>query len=233
MRKRVAGKLHGDAMSQERVLACALRLLDRGFFRIGGEEYAEQNGSFGLATLERRHVRIDGGVLIFEYDGKTGERQEHAVVDPGVERVATELKRRRGGSPSLLAYKDGRQWVDVRSDEINTFIKQVMGSEFSAKDFRTWHATVLAAVALGVAARPASPSGRKRAVARAVCEVAHHLRNTPAVCRASYIDPRVFDRYNEGATIAPTLERLAWAEQPDAPATQGTIEKAVLALLED
>src|SRR5439155_25098763 len=87
MRKRVAGKLHGDAMTQERVLACALRLLDRGFFRIGGEEYAEENGSFGLATLERRHVRIrDGGILVFEYDGKTGERQEHAVVDPAVER---------------------------------------------------------------------------------------------------------------------------------------------------
>ena len=125
------------------------------------------------------------------------------------------LKRRRGGGPELLAYKERGRWHDVRSPDINAYLKEATGGDFSAKDFRTWNATVLAAVALGVAGEvAATKTGRKRAVKRAIDEVATYLGNTPAVCRASYIDPRVFDAYQAGLTIAPALAKVAEQMQP-------------------
>jgi DNA topoisomerase IB len=229
LRRRAAKHLREDGLTRDRVLACAVRLLDRGFFRIGGEEYAE-NGSYGLATMQKRHVTLaDGNSVVFDYPAKGGKRRLQAIVDPEVHRVVTELKRRRG-SPELLAYRNGR-WVDVRSDEINEYIKESTGGDFSAKDFRTWHATVLAAVGLAVSGQAMSRTARKRAITRAVQEVAHYLGNTPAVARASYIDPRVFDLFRDGVTIAPALDRLGDVDL-GVPATHGKIEKAVLELLD-
>jgi DNA topoisomerase I len=221
LREIAAADLAGTGRSRE--LACAVRLLDRGFFRVGGEEYADENGSFGLATLEKSHVELAGdGVLAFDYPAKSGKRRLQAVVDPEVYDVVASLKRRRG-----------KRLFSIRSADINAYIKDATGGDFSAKDFRTWHGTVLAAVALAVSERAASPTGRKRAISRAVNEVAHYLGNTPAVCRASYIDPRVFDRYRAGITISPALDGLAHVDEERAPATQGVIERAVLRLLED
>jgi DNA topoisomerase I len=221
LRKVAAADLADGERRQE--LACAVRLLDRGFFRVGGEEYADENGSYGLATLEKRHVDLAGdGVLVFDYTAKSGKRRLQAVVDPDVYDVVTSLKRRRG-----------KRLFSIRSSDINAYIKEATGGDFSAKDFRTWHGTVLAAVALAVSERATSPTGRKRAISRAVNEVAHYLGNTPAVCRASYIDPRVFDRYRAGITISPALDGLAEVDEERAPATQGPIERAVLRLLED
>jgi DNA topoisomerase-1 len=174
----------------------------------------------------------DGGLLVFDYVAKSGKRREQAVVDEEVYEVTAMLKSRRGGGRELLAYRNGR-WVDVRSSDINAYIKEHAGGDFSAKDFRTWHATVLAAVALGVSATATSQTGRKRAISRAVQEVAHYLGNTPAVCRASYIDPRVFDRYRAGVTLAPALGLIGELGEEQAPATQGAIEEAVLALLDE
>ena len=148
VRKSCATALAQPGLPKERVLAGATRLLDVGFFRIGGEDYAEDNGTYGLATLLKRHARIAGEEVIFDYPAKTGKRRVQAIVDPMVRQVIGELKVRRGGGPELLAYKDGRRWVDVRSADINDFLRQVSGLEISAKDFRTWNATVLAAVAL-------------------------------------------------------------------------------------
>jgi DNA topoisomerase IB len=190
---------------------------------VGGEEYVDENGSYGLATLEKRHVQLaDDGVLVFDYRAKSGKRRVQAVVDPEVYEVVAELKQRRG-----------RRLFSIRSADINAYLKELTGGDFSAKDFRTWHATVLAAVALAVSERATSPTARKRAVSRAIAEVAHYLGNTPAVCRASYIDPRVFDRYRAGITISPALDGLAHVDEERAPATQGAIERAVLNLLED
>jgi DNA topoisomerase I len=219
--------------TRSRVLACAVRLLDRGFFRVGTEDYAERNGTYGLATMEKRHVTLGPGhVLVFDYVAKSGKHRVQSVVDPEVYAVVERLKRRRGGN-ELLAFKEGRSWVDVRSDHINEYIKDVTGEDFSAKDFRTWHGTVLAAVALAVSGQAArTKTARARAVSRAVKEVAHYLGNTPAVCRASYIDPRVFDRYRDGVTIGGALERLGDVDLGQ-PATQGTVEKAVIDLLEE
>jgi DNA topoisomerase I len=234
LRERVAEHLAGDGLTRERVLACAVRLLDRGFFRIGSECYAEENGSFGLATMRRRHVRLQGDVLVFDYPAKYGRRRVQAVVDAQVREVVAALKRRRGGPPDLLAWRRGRRWVDLRSDDINAYIKEQTGGDFTAKDFRTWSATVLAAVALASSFLQArSRTARSRAVSRAVKEVAHYLGNTPAVCRASYIDPRVFDRYRSGLTIAGALEQLGQVDEPGEPAHQGPIEEAVLDLIEE
>jgi DNA topoisomerase-1 len=145
-----------------------------------------------------------------------------------------QLKRRRGGGPELLAYRRGRAWVDVRSEDINAYIKEQTGGDFTAKDFRTWTATVLAAVALASSFPQArSRTARTRAISRAVKEVAHYLGNTPAVCRASYLDPRLFDRYRSGLTIAGVLEQLGQVDELGEPAHQGPIEEAVLDLIEE
>jgi DNA topoisomerase IB len=219
----------GD-MSREQVLACATRLLDRGFFRIGSEEYAVTNETYGLATMRKEHVTLDGEVVRFDYVAKESKRLVQAVIDPEVAAIVGTLKRRRGGGQELLAYKRDGRWCDVRSPDINAYLKAATGLDVSAKDFRTWGATVLAAVALAVN-QPAhlTQAARKRAIVRAVKEVAYYLGNTPAVARSSYIDPRVFDRYRDGQTIP--LELVA--AEPDATAIQGPVEEAVLDLLED
>lgn len=171
-------------LTRVRVLACAVRLLDRGFFRIGSEQYTVQNESFGLATMRKRHVTLEPAHhgMVFDYKAKSGKRRIQGVVDPAAFDVVAALKRRRGGGPELLAYKEGRFWCDVRSPDINDYLKEATGDDFSAKDFRTWAATMLAAIGLAVSGEVADTrTGRKRAVVRAVKEVSHYLGNTPAV----------------------------------------------------
>jgi DNA topoisomerase I len=229
-----ARRLRAKSPTRDRVLSGAVRLLDRGFFRIGTEDYAEQNQTYGLATMERRHVTLgEGHVLTFDYVAKGGKRRVQSIVDPDLYALLEVLKRRRAGK-RLLAYRNGHRWVEIRSDEINEYIKELTGEDFSAKDFRTWSATVIAAVALAVSGRAAAtPTARKRAMARAVKEVAHYLGNTPAVCRASYIDPRVFDRYQDGLTIGGALDQLGEDVDLGQPSFQGAVEEAVLDLLEE
>ena len=159
----------------------------------------------------------------------TASAASRPVVDPDLGEDLCRLKRRRGGGDELLAYKRGRRWVDVKSADINAWLKDATGEDVWAKDFRTWGATVLAAVGLAVSPVPPTKTARKRAMARVVKEVAHYLGNTPAVARASYIDPRTFDRYLDGVTIAGTLPGLA--EAGDGTAIQGAVEDAVLELL--
>jgi DNA topoisomerase IB len=212
-----------------------VRLIDLGFFRIGGEQYAEENGSYGLATLRKEHVRItrDGQVEL-EFVGKSGKLWHRALAEPEVVDVVRALKRRRGGGPELLAHRVGSAWVDVKSGDINAFLREVTGGadaehSYTAKDFRTWSATVLAAVGLAVSTHADSPTARRRAVTRVVKEVADKMGNTPAVCRASYIDPRVISLYEDGVTV--DLEQLGEDVAYGTPATQGAIEAAVLQLL--
>jgi DNA topoisomerase I len=233
LRERVEADLGREGMPRERALACATRLLDRGFFRIGSEDYAEENDTYGVATIQKRHVTVNGDVVSFDYETKGGQRRLQVIGDPAVAEVVRALKRRRGGGSELLAYKPGSRWVDVKSTDINQYVKEITGGDFSAKDFRTWSGTVLAAVALAVSVPAASGSktGRKRAKARAVKEVARYLGNTPAVARASYIDPRVFDRYDGGRVISGVFEEFA-EDTAAWPAVQPVVEEAVLDLLE-
>jgi DNA topoisomerase-1 len=234
LRDVVERDLRRKKVSRERVLACAVRLLDRGFFRIGSEDYAEQNETYGIATMRRRHVTVNGETVVFDYEAKGGKRRVQVVGDQQVARLVRTLRGRRGGGYELLAYRNGRAWEDVRSTDINDYIKEAIGSQHSAKDFRTWNATVLAAVVLAAAAREREMSkqgSRARAKREAVKQVARYLGNTPAVCRASYIDPRVFDRFDGGLSIGGVFERLP--EDPaDWPEIQRPIEEAVLDLID-
>ena len=235
LRSRVADDLEaGGTLTRERVLACAVRLLDRGFFRIGTEEYAVTNESYGLATMRKSHVKLeDDDKMVFDYPAKSGIRRIKAIVDPAAIEVIGTLKRRRGGGEELLAYKQGSRWRDIKSGDINEYIKEITGGDYSAKDFRTWNATVLAAVALAVAGGVAgTKTGRKRAVTRAVKEVSHYLGNTPAVCRASYIDPRVFDAYEGGLIIGPAVQKAAEAGG-EMSIHDPQLERAVLALIDE
>ena len=231
MRRRIARDLEADWLSREQVLACSVRLLDRGFFRVGGEDYAVENETYGLATIRKDHVRVGEDTITFDYPAKSGQRRVQSIVDVQVHDVVAALRRRRGGEPELLAYKEGTRWRDIKSTDINAYVKEVTGDDFSAKDFRTWNATVLAAVALAVSGpvADASKTARKRAKTRAVKEVAHYLGNTPAVCRASYIDPRIFDRYDSGLTIGGVLMEVG--ETSDLDSLHGPVEEAVLDLI--
>jgi DNA topoisomerase-1 len=234
-RERLREDLQGDELTRIRVLACAVRLLDLGFFRIGGEQYASENSSYGLATLRKEHVSVDrAGEITLEFPGKSGQLWQRTLAEPEVCDVVAALKRRRGGDGELLAYRDETgAWVDVKSSDINSYLREVTDGEHTAKDFRTWSATVLAAIGLAVSTHARSPTARKRAVTRVVREVADKLGNTPAVCRSSYIDPRVIDLYDDGVTLAADLEALGEEASYGSPAFQGPIEEAVLRLLRE
>ena len=232
MRELTDADLRRRGLIRERVLACAVRLLDLGFFRIGSERYAEENETFGLATLRKKHVRIERGAAVFDYTAKNAKRHRQEIADPSVVPTIKALKQRNGGGQDLLAYRNGRSWKDVDSATINGYLKAVMGGDYSAKDFRTWNATVLAAVDLAInGAEAETKTARKRAATAATKRVAAYLSNTPAVCRASYIDPRVFDRYDSGETIRPALRRIVNGEGPGEFPDRERIERAVLRLL--
>lgn len=202
LRRRVRADLAGGDLSRDRVLACGVRMLDRGLFRVGTEDYTAKNGSFGLATLWREHVRVGPDTATFDFVAKAGVRQLREVSDPQILPVLRAMKARQGGGDELLAWREGSAWRDVRSTDINAYLKEIAGRDVSAKDFRTWHATVLATVALARRDPPTSATAARRDVSAAIKEVAAQLGNTPAVCRASYVDPRVIDRFTEGSVIA-------------------------------
>jgi DNA topoisomerase I len=229
LRSAVGAHLLLNGLTRDRLLACATRLLDRGFFRIGSEEYAEGNGSFGLATLQKRHVRLlDGGTMVFDYVAKGGKPRAQRIVDPEAFAVIRPLKRRRGG-PQLFCYRNGAGWAPLRSDDVNAYIRNHTDGPHSAKDFRTWHATVLAAVALAVLGeRAKTETARRRVASHATREVSRYLGNTPTVCRDSYIDPRVFECFYEGRTIDLDLDTIG--EDIGEPELLAA-EEAVLALL--
>lgn len=234
LRRRVLRTLKsGDDAGETRVLACAIRLLDVGGFRVGSEEYADDEGGVGLATVRKDSVTVDDDALVFDYRAKGGVRRVQAVTDPPVFELITALKRRRGGGDQLLAYKARRRWHDVRSDQINEYLKTLIGEQYSAKDSRTWNATVLAAVSLAADGREAtSAAARRRAIKGAVRGVAELLGNTPAVARRAYIDPRLFDRYLSGWTIGGELDRIGRLRGPD-DHRRARLEHAVLDLLDD
>jgi DNA topoisomerase IB len=214
-------------MPRGRAAATAVRLLDLGYFRIGNDAYTEDNGSFGLTTLERHHVRRRGDVIVFTFVGKSGIEHSIEIDDASAIAAIDRMRRRRSAGKRLLAYQNGRGWSDLDAAAVNEYLGDLLGGELTAKDFRTWHATVLAAVALATSDEPGdTKASRKRAVKAAVVEVAGYLGNTPTIAKNSYIDPRVLDRYDSGTTIEVDPSRYRSPER-----RQAAIEKAVLALL--
>lgn len=207
VRRRVRRALDGDPTVRETVLAAAIRLLDLGLFRPGAEEYADENGSYGLLTLERRHVCRDGDELTFCFVAKAGVEQEVTVRDAALSRVVAALTKRRSPDARLLATKVDGQWHAVEPAELNDRLRELFGMDVTAKDFRTWHATVTVAAALAATDRAESRRGRAKQIRAAVGEAAELLGNTVAIARSSYVDPRVVDLFEDGRAIQPTRSR--------------------------
>jgi DNA topoisomerase-1 len=210
-RRRVTRDLRTEGMSKPRVLAAAFRMLDTGSLRVGSERYAEVNGSHGLSTLLCSHATVSGDTVLLRFPAKSGQEWDSALRDPELAEIVRVLKR-RGPNARLLAWKDEGGWHPLAAEEINAYVRERTGGEFTAKDFRTLHGTVAAAVSLAKAGPQHTPTGRKRVVAQAMRDVADLLGNTPAVARSSYVDPRVVDHYDRGRTIDPARASSAEAE---------------------
>ncbi|MBV9092102.1 MAG: DNA topoisomerase IB [Mycobacteriaceae bacterium] len=228
-RLRVLDDLKGRGLHRERVLAVAHQLLDVGYFRAGGEEYAQENGSFGLATLRREHVRTRRGAVEFDYPAKSGVRRTVTLEDPMLVRAVRSLLRADTRCPRLLVFRNSDGWTEVHADDINSRFRELVGAEFSIKDLRTWHGTVLAAEAFSYAPAPTSKTARRRAEAAVMKAVSEELGNTPAVARGSYVDPRVVRAYENNVTIAPALRRAA--RKRSAATRQQIIEQATARMI--
>lgn len=218
VRQRLAVDLQEDD-ARRKTLAVGVRLVDLGCFRLGADSYASENGSHGLTTLERQHLRRDGACYQFRFVGKAGVEHDIRIDDEDVCRAIGELTRGRRATARFLACKDQGRWRDIGAAELNGYIQELFGAEVTAKDFRTWHATVTCAVALATAPREASATGRSRQVRAAVGQAAELLGNTPTVARSSYVHPRVLDLFEAGETLARV------------PANQDAADRAVVRLL--
>lgn len=246
LRERVATLLDGGATegpTRERVLALAVRFLDRAYFRIGSEQYAAEHGTYGLVTVRREHVTLQPPHTVeFDFPAKHGIRMVRRVEDASAFALVKVLRQRRGGPDAVLAARNGRTWAPISAADVNEFLRESTGIDCSAKDFRTWHGTVLCAIALASQAEEvrdagkqpgATPTARKRELAFAVRETAMFLGNTPTVARSSYIDPRVIDRYCDDRTIQPGIERLLRLDDLGELDVQLVAEAATLRLLEN
>jgi DNA topoisomerase-1 len=230
MRRAIARDLSLRGIPREKVLAGILKILGTCFLRPGSKVYADQNGSYGLATLRRQHVVVKGSRVIFDFVGKSKKRQQREMEDPKVARMVRELLRYPGEVFKFRA-PDGTM-TDVHTGHINAYIKEVMGEQFSAKDFRTWAGTLLCACALArsgaVAAR--TKQERKKRIAEALQEVAGHLGNTPAVCRSSYVFPAVIRSFQQGRVIGEYFESVAELSNGNARKVERS-ERALIELL--
>ena len=230
-RERVLVDLGSEGMPLERACAASVRLLDLGYFRIGNDVYVDEHGSFGLTTLERRHVRRQQDRLVFAFTGKSGIDHRIEIDDATVIEAIEVMRRRKSrDDPQLLAYKNGRSWRSILPELVNDYVRESTGLDATAKDFRTWHATVLAAAALAETDEAGeTKASHKRAVSGAMKEVAEFLGNTPALARSSYVDPRVIDAYEDGRTI----ERATRRKYANPDERQAALERATLRLIKE
>lgn len=217
IRRRVARDLARRRLDKQKVLAAMVRLLETTLVRIGNEEYAKQNHSFGLSTMRDRHVRIGRGTLHFNFRGKSGKRHEIDLHDPRLAEIVRRTQELPG--QDLFQYENELgEPQKITSTEVNAYLREIAGEEFSAKDFRTWAGTVLAAVALRELERAETKAQTKKNLVQAVERVAERLGNTPAVCRKCYIHPVVLESYLDGVTLETVKARAARALDRDASA---------------
>lgn len=228
-RTEIAKDLTRKGLTRKRVLALALRLLDRGYFRAGGEQYAEENESYGLSTLLCEHVVVRRDAVEFDFPAKSGVRRTVEIEDPEVVRAVRALMRRPNRSERLLVCRTASGWLDVRAADLNDRFKELVGDEYTVKDLRTWHGTVLAAAAFADADAAVSRRVAKRVESAVMKEVAEELGNTPAVARGSYVDPRVVTGYEQGLTIGAAAHRAERVRKPDV--AQEILDKATRMLI--
>jgi DNA topoisomerase-1 len=210
-RRRVTMDLRSEDAGREQALAAAFRMLDTGSLRVGSERYADEHGSHGLSTLLCSHATVSGDTVALRFPAKSGQEWESEITDPDLASVVRRLKR-RGANARLLAYKNGAGWHPLSAQEINDYVRERTGGDFTAKDFRTLRGTVAAAVSLAKQGTKASKGGRSRVVAQAMRDTAAVLGNTPTIARKSYVDPRVIDLYDHGTTIDPHRTDAAESE---------------------
>lgn len=212
-----------------RACAVAFGLLDLGLFRIGNEQYRAANGSHGLTTLDRDHVTVEGHRIALHYPGKSGQVVDGSVRDDRLAHAVCAMLERDDGSDRAFAWRDDTGWHDLDSATVNAYVADVLGPGFTAKNFRTWRGTVIAARSLALT-DAATATARKRAVSAAMKETAGHLGNTPAVARSSYVDPRVVDLFEQGITLGDTALGKRRRVSPGAPVPR-VLERSVLRLL--
>jgi DNA topoisomerase I len=188
LRRRVRNDLKREELDRQRVVAAIVRLMDQGFFRIGNDKSAKDESTYGLTTIRGRHVRVEGDVVLFDYIGKWRKKQKRAIEDHEVAAIVEQLKKTEGGE----------LFRNVRDRHVNEYIQSIIGETFTAKDFRTWAGTLLCSIALAMQGQAPSKKERKKRIRDAIVATSEQLGNTPAVCRSSYICPRLLDDYMEG-----------------------------------
>ncbi|HUP50423.1 MAG TPA: DNA topoisomerase IB [Thermoanaerobaculia bacterium] len=196
LRRRVRADLQPADLGRDSVLAAIVRLMDHGFFRVGNDRSARSESTYGLTTVLGRHVTVTGDEILFDYVGKWKKAHRRSIRDADVAALVRKLK--RAGSGELFKFVSSRRVVDVKDRHVNEYIQAVAGEGFTAKDFRTWAGTLLCSIALAMQGQAPTKAERKRRIRKAVTATAEQLGNTPAVCKASYICPRLLDEYLEG-----------------------------------
>jgi DNA topoisomerase-1 len=232
IRARVDHDLAQPGLPRERVLATVVRLLETTLIRVGNEEYARENGSYGLTTLRNRHVDVNGSGLQFHFKGKSGKEHSVELHDRRLARVMHRLQELPGQEIFQYVDDDGAR-ATIDSDDVNSYLREIAGEEFSAKDFRTWAGTVLCAVALRELDAATSETEAKRNVTQVVKQVAQQLGNTPAVCRACYVHPAVIETYLESGPTRPFADALGrqLSTTAEAGSALSSDERLVLRLL--
>jgi DNA topoisomerase I len=222
MRHTTSAHLRRKKLDREKVLATMTRLMNAAYFRVGDERYARKNRTYGIATLRRKHLRVEGDTMVFEYTGKWGQVQRKVVTDARLRRIVQEC----AALPGYEIFKcldESGEVRDAKARDLNAYVKEVMGEEFTPKDFRTWAGTLFAAVKLAELGATEDFEQAEKNVLEAVDEVAQRLGNTRDIARASYISPRVIHHYLEGSVIA------YYGELTEEGLTEG--EEALLELL--
>jgi DNA topoisomerase I len=196
LRRRVRADLKRGDLSRDVILAAIVRLIDQGFFRVGNDKSAKSESTYGLTTVTAKHVEVTGDKLLFDYVGKWKKKQRRAIADPEVAKLVRTLK--KAGGEELFKYRSGDRFVDVKDRHVNDYIQGIVGESFTAKDFRTWAGTLLCSITLAMQGQGESKTERKRRIRKAIVATSEQLGNTPAVCKSSYICPRLLDEYMEG-----------------------------------
>ena len=196
LRRRVRADLKRPDLDREHVLAAIVRLIDQGFFRVGNDKSAQSEATYGLTTIRSKHVKVEGNLIAFDYIGKWRKSQQRVIEDAEVAAIVETLRRLR--EPELFAFIENGRTRDVKDRHVNDYIQSIIGANFTAKDFRTWAGTLLCSIALAMEGQGASKTERKRKIKHAVQATSAQLGNTPAVCRASYICPRLIEEYMGG-----------------------------------
>jgi DNA topoisomerase-1 len=228
MRHTTSAHLRRKKLDREKVLATMTRLMNAAYFRVGDERYARKNRTYGIATLRRKHLRVEGDTMVFEYTGKWGQVQRKVVTDARLRRIVQEC----AALPGYEIFKcldESGEVRDAKARDLNAYVKEVMGEEFTPKYFRTWAGTLFAAVKLAELGATEDFEQAEKNVLEAVDDVAQRLGNTSDIARASYISPRVIDHYMEGSVIAYYGELIEEIVAQQEGLTEG--EEALLELL--